>query len=53
MMWYDISITSLFVINFTYFYMLFLPEISIYFLKYFLTDAQLAHFLHYHVTKIN
>ena len=31
------------------FYMLFLPKVDMYFVKYFLIDAQLADFLHYDV----
>ena len=33
--------------------MLFLPKGNIYFVKYFLIDAQLAYFLHYDVAKHN
>ena len=34
-------------------YAFFLPKINIYFVKYFLMDAQLADFLHYDVAKLN
>ena len=53
MMLYDIFINSSCVINVTYFDMLFLPKVNIYFVKYFLIDAQLADFLHYDVAKLN
>ena len=53
MVLYDIFINSLCVINVAYFYMLFLPKVNIYFVKYFLIDAQLADFLHYDVAKLN
>ena len=53
MMLYDIFINSSCVINFAYFYMLFLPKVNIYFVKYFSIDAQLADFLHYDVAKLN
>ena len=52
-MLYDIFISSSCVINVAYFYMLFLPIVNIYFVKYFLIDAQLADFLHYDVSKLN
>ena len=35
------------------FYILFLPKVNIYFVKYFLIDAQLADFLHCDVDKLN
>ena len=50
MMLYDIFINSSCVIDIAYF---FLPKINIYFVKYFLIDAQLADFLHYDVAKLN
>ena len=53
MMLYDIFINYSCVINVAYFYMLFLPKVNIYFVKYFLTDARLADFLHYDVAKLN
>ena len=53
MMLYDIFINSSCVINVAYFYMLFLPKVNIYFVKYFLIDAQLAGFLHYDAAKLN
>ena len=51
MMLYDIFINSSCVINIAYIF--FLPKINIYFVKYFLIDAQLADFLHYDVAKLN
>ena len=48
MILYDIFINSSCVIN-----IFFLPKINIYFVKYFLIDAQLADFLHYGVAKLN
>ena len=53
MMLYDIFINYSCVINVAYFYMLFLPKVNIYFVKYFLIDARLADFLHYDVAKLN
>ena len=53
MMLYDIFINYSCVINVAYFYMLFLPKVNIYFIKYFLIDARLADFLHYDVAKLN
>ena len=53
MMLYDIFIYSSCVINVAYIYMLFLPKVNIYFVKYFLIDAQLADFLHFDVAKLN
>ena len=53
MMLYDIFINSSCVINVAYCYMLFLHKVNIYFVKYFLIDAQLADFLHYDVAKLN
>ena len=53
MMLYDIFINSSCVINVAYCYMLFLHKVNIYFVKYFLIDAQLADFLHYDVVKLN
>ena len=53
MVLYDIFINSSCVINVAYFYMLFLPKVNIYFVKYFLIDSQLADFLHYDVVKLN
>ena len=53
MMLYDIFIDSSCVINVAYCYMLFLHELNIYCVKYFLIDAQLADFLHYDVAKLN
>ena len=53
MMLYDIFINSSCVMNVTYFYVLFLHKVNIYFVKYFLIDAQLADFLHYDVAKLN
>ena len=53
MMLYDIFINYSCVINVAYFYMLFLPKVNIYFVKYFLIDAWLAAFLHYDVAKLN
>ena len=53
MMSYGIFINSSCVINVAYFYMLFVPKVNIYFVKYFLIDAQLADFLHYDVAKLN
>ena len=49
---YDILINSPCVINVTYFYMLFLSKVIIYFVKYFLIDAQLADFIHYDVANL-
>ena len=53
MVLYDIFINSPCVINVAYFDMLLLPKVNIYFVKYFLIDAQLADFLHYDVAKLN
>ena len=53
MMLYDISINSSCANNVACFYMLLLPKVNIYFVKYFLIDAQLADFLHYDVGKLN
>ena len=53
MVLYDIFINSSCVIKVAYFYMLFLPKVNIYFVKYFLIDAQLADSLHYDVAKLN
>ena len=52
-MLYDIFIYSLCVINITDVYLLFLPKVNIYFVKYFLIDTQLADFLHYDMAKLN
>ena len=48
-----IFINSSCVINAAYCYKLFLHKVNIYFVKYFLIDAQLADFLHYDVAKLN
>ena len=53
MMLFDIFINYSCVINVAYFYMLFLPKVNIYFVKYFLIDARLADFLHHDVAKLN
>ena len=53
MMLYDISINYSCVINVANFYVLYIPKVNIYFVKYFLIDAQLADFLHYDVAKLN
>ena len=53
MMLYDIFINSSCVINVAYFCMLFVPKVNVYFVNYFLIDAQLADFLHYDVAKLN
>ena len=49
----DIFINSSCVINAAYFYMIFLPKVTIHFVKYFLIDAQLVDFLHYDVAKLH
>ena len=41
------------VMNVTYFYVLFLQKVNIYFLKNFLIDARLVDLLNYDVTKHN
>ena len=51
MMLYDIFINSSCVIDVAYFLYAFLT--NIYFVKYFLIDAQFADFLHYDVAKLN
>ena len=53
MMLSDIFINSSCVIDVAYLYTLFLPKVNIYFVKYFLIDAQLADFLPYDVAKPN